>query len=90
MGRLYAMTFDPEQECGGVIDGSGFASGGSFIAAIMLDAKKTLPPNTDYWFISWSEGDKRRTGWVYNLKTEREKQKLFNPLRPGEDIPLRT
>ncbi len=86
---LYAMTdFDPTQEHGGVISGNGFSDGGKFIDAIINDAKSKLPPNTDYWFISWDQEGKRRTGWVYNLKTEREKQKLFNPLNQG--IPLRT
>jgi len=50
------------------------------------DARKVLPPNTDFHFISWTEDGKRKTGWVYNLLTPREQQKLFNPLQ----APLRT
>ena len=77
-----------DQEYGNTIDSAGFLSGREFIDAILADAKKTLDPGTEFWFISWTEDGKRKAGWVYNLKTEREKQKLFNPLNPG--IPLRT
>lgn len=75
------MTFDATLECSGTVDSSGFASGGLYIDAIIEDAKKVLPPNTEFSFISWTENGARKTGWVYNLKTEREAQKLFNPLK---------
>lgn len=80
------MTFNPDQEYGNTILGAGFASGKDYIDAIMADAKKTLPPGTAYSFISWTEEGKRKAGWVYNLQTPREQQKLFNPLT----IELRT
>jgi hypothetical protein len=82
------MIFDSTQEHGATISGAGFESGKEFIDAIINDAKKVLPPDTDFWFISWDEDGKRKTGWVHNLKTERQKQKLFNPLNQG--VPLRT
>lgn len=72
--------FDDKQEYSGTIEGSGFASGKEYIDAIMADAKKTLPIGTAYSFISWSEEGKRKAGWVYNLQTPRNEQKLFNPL----------
>ena len=78
----------PDKEYGGTILGNGFSSGGEFIDAIIEDARKVLPTGTDYWFISWTDNGKRRTGWVYNLKTERPEQKLFNPLNP-DGGPLR-
>jgi len=83
---MYAMTFDAEKEYGNVIDGAGFESGIKYIEAIIEDAKKTLPPNTEFSFISWTDEGKRRCGWVYNLQRERPQQKLFNPLQ----APLKT
>jgi len=80
MGRLDSMTFDPEQEYGNTIPGEKYASGKDYIDAIINDAKKTLPPGTQFSFITWDEDGRRRAGWVYNLKTERPRQKLFNPL----------
>lgn len=74
------MSFDPALEYGNTIRGAGFASGKEYIEAIIEDAKKTLPPGTEFSFISWTENGARRTGWVYNLQTPREQQKLFNPL----------
>ena len=82
------MTFDAKNEYGNIISSEDYMSGRDFIDAIIADAKKVLPPNTDYWFITWDEGGKRKAGWVFNLQTPRDKQKLFNPLKPGE--PLRT
>lgn len=82
------MTFNPDMEYGNAIPGDGYPSGREYIDAIMADAKKTLPPDTQYWFISWTEEGKRKAGWVFNLQIEREKVKLFNPLNPG--VPLRT
>jgi len=81
------MTFDAANEYSGTVEQTGFASGGLYIDALIQDAKKVLPPNTEFSFISWTENGTRKTGWVYNLKTEREAQKLFNPLKPA---PLRT
>lgn len=74
------LDFDSTKEYGNTIEGSKYPSGKEYIDAIMEDAKKTLPPNTEYSFISWDEGGKRKAGWVYNLQTPRERQKLFNPL----------
>jgi hypothetical protein len=78
------MTFDSTKEYGNTIEGADYKSGREYIDAIMEDAKKTLPPGTVYSFISWTEGSKRKAGWVYNLQAEREKQKLFNPLNTAE------
>jgi hypothetical protein len=80
------MTFDATKEYGNTILGEGFPSGKEYIEAIIQDAKKTLPPNTDFWFITWNEDGKRKAGWVYNLQIPRERQKLFNPLKPGESL----
>lgn len=74
-------NFDAAKEYGNAIDLAGYPSGKEFIDAIIEDAKKTLPPNTEYYFISWTENGARKTGWVYNLQVPREQQKLFNPLR---------
>ena len=81
MGRPDGMTFDATQEYGNAVENTGFAHGGLYIDAIIEDARKILPPNTEYSFISWTEDGKRKTGWVYNLLTPREQQKLFNPLK---------
>ena len=80
MDGTSGMTFNPDLEYGNCIPGEGFASGKEYIDAIIEDAKKTLPSGTAYSFISWSEGGKRKAGWVYNLQTHREQEKLFNPL----------
>ena len=86
MGGIDSLIFNPEEEHGNCIPGSGFPSGREYIDAIMADAKKTLPPNTAYSFISWTEEGKRKVGWVHNIKKPREAQKLFNPLVPGETL----
>jgi len=84
MGGADSMTFDATQEYGNEIGNSGFASGKEYIEAIIQDAKKTLPPNTEFHFISWTAEDgTRKTGWVYNLQVQRDQQKLFNPLKPA-------
>lgn len=76
------MDFDATKEYGNAIGTVGFQSGKEFIEAVIEDARKTLPAGTDFTFISWTnEEGKRLTGWVYNLKTERLQQKLFNPLK---------
>lgn len=76
------MSFDPAQEYGNAIESAGFPSGKEYIEATIEDAKKTLPPGTDFQFISWTDVDgMRKTGWVYNLLTPRNQQKLFNPLK---------
>lgn len=75
------MSFDSTQEYGNTVDGKGYASGKDYIDAIIADAKKVLPPNTEFSFISWDEEGGRKVGWVYNLQAPREKQKLFNPLK---------
>ena len=81
MDGVGGMTFDPDKEYSGTIpDERQFPSGKEYIDAIIADAKKNLPPGTQFSFITWDEGGRRRAGWVYNLKTERPRQKLFNPL----------
>jgi hypothetical protein len=77
------MSFDPTLEYGNAISNAGFPSGKEYIEAVIEDAKKTLPPNTEFSFISWTENGTRQAGWVYNLQTPREQQKLFNPLKPA-------
>lgn len=75
------MSFDPMQEYGNEISNAGFLSGKEYIEAVIEDARKVLPPNTEFNFISWNEGEARKCGWVYNLLTPRDRQKLFNPLK---------
>lgn len=77
------MTFDAAKEYGNAVNNSGFPSGKEYIEAVIEDAKKALPPNTEFTFISWTANGARQTGWVYNLQTPREQQKLFNPLKPA-------
>jgi hypothetical protein len=77
------VSFDSAREYGNTISNAGFASGKEYIEAVIEDAKKTLPPNTEFSFISWTENGARHAGWVYNLQTPREQQKLFNPLKPA-------
>lgn len=76
--------FDPMKEYGNAIDSAGYPSGMQYIEAVLEDAKKTLPAGTVFSFISWTENGVRKTGWVYNLLTEREQQKMFNPLKTAE------
>ena len=80
MGGTDSIAFDPTKEYGNTFSIDGFPSGKEYIDAIIEDAKKTLPKGTAYSFISWTEGGKRKAGWVYNLQTHREQEKLFNPL----------
>jgi hypothetical protein len=80
MDGIGSIEFDPNKEYGGCISGDGFSSGKEYIDAIIEDAKKTLPSGMAFSFISWTEGGKRKAGWVYNLQTHREQEKLFNPL----------
>lgn len=75
------MTFDPSKEYSNEIDLTGFPSGAEYISAVILDARKVLPQGTKFSFISWSDGEKRKFGWICNQQTEREKQKLYNPLK---------
>lgn len=76
--------FDAAKEYGNAIDLAGYPSGKEYIDAVLEDARKTLPPNTEFHFISWTENGARKAGWVYNLQTEREQQKLFNPLKTAK------
>lgn len=75
------MSFDPDKEYGNEIDRTGFPSGAEHISAVIQDARKTLPPGTKFSFIAWSEGEIRKCGWIFNQQAEREKQKLYNPLK---------
>lgn len=75
------MSFDSTQEYGNELSNAVFPSGKEYIEAVIEDARKILPPNTEFNFISWNEGDARKVGWVYNLLTPRDRQKLFNPLK---------
>jgi hypothetical protein len=90
MGRNGGMMFDPDQEYCVAVENRGFANGGLYIDAIIEDARKTLPVGAEFTFISWTEDGKRKTGWAYNLKTERTQQKLFNPLASDRAGVLRT
>lgn len=76
------MAFDPAAEMVKELTRGGFQSGKEYIEAIIEDAKANLPPNTDFQFYSWTDGQgKRRTGWAYNVLTPRGQQKAFNPLK---------
>lgn len=80
------MEFDPSKEYLSEISIRKYPNGAKYVEAVIEDAKKTLPPGTEFSFISWDEGNERKRGWIYNPQTEREGQKIFNPTKG----PLRT
>lgn len=76
------MAYDPAAEYIVSVDFRGFQSGKEYIEAIIEDARKVLPANTEFSFLSWTDAQsKRRCGWAHNILTPREQQKTFNPLR---------
>ncbi len=78
---MHIMTFDPMLEYVNEISSAGFPSGKEYIEAVIEDARKVLPSNTEFNFISWNDAGARKIGWVYNLLIPRDQQKLFNPLK---------